>query len=63
MQLLEISHPAIDISLAYATADNIAGRPLYQDAKALLHPDAHEALVRAAVLATAQGLRLRVYDA
>ena len=63
MQLLEISHLAIDVSLAYATADNIAGRPLYEDAKALLHPDAHEALMRAAVLAAAQGLRLRVYDA
>ena len=63
MQLLEIHHPAIDVALAYATADNITGRPLYEHARALLHPDAHAALMRAAELASAQGLRLRVYDA
>jgi D-alanyl-D-alanine dipeptidase len=63
MQLLEVTHPAIDVSLSYATADNITGRPLYDDTRALLHPDAHEALMRAAGLAEAQGLRLRVYDA
>ena len=43
MQLLEINHPAIDISLSYATAHNITGLPLDKDAQALLHPDAHEA--------------------
>ena len=52
MQLLGINHPAIDISLSYATAHNITGLPLYKDAQALLHPDAHEALMRARVRPT-----------
>jgi D-alanyl-D-alanine dipeptidase len=63
MHLLEIAHPAVDIDLRYATRDNITGRPIYRRAVALLHPRAHAALGRAADLASAQGLRLRVYDA
>ena len=63
MPLLKISHPAVDIELRYATADNITGRPIYDRAVAMLHPEAHAALGRAADLAAAQGLRLRVYDA
>lgn len=62
-RLPAIQHPAIDIDLRYATADNISGRPIYTRAAALLHPDAHTALMRAADLAQAQRLRLIVYDA
>jgi zinc D-Ala-D-Ala dipeptidase len=61
--LLEINHPSIDIDLRYATPDNITGRPIYARAVALLHPDAHAALLRAANLAEGQGLCLRIYDA
>lgn len=61
--LLEIAHPAIDLDLRYATADNICGRSIYDWAVALLHADAHAALLRAADLAEAQQLRLRVFDA
>jgi D-alanyl-D-alanine dipeptidase len=62
-RLLAIQHPAIDIDLRYATADNISGRPIYTRAVALLHPEAHAALMRAAELAQAQHLRIIVYDA
>lgn len=62
-RLPEISHPVIDVDLRYATADNLCGRPIYDRAVALLHPDAHAALLRAAELAQAQQRRLRVFDA
>lgn len=63
MPLDLIAHPQIDIDLRYATADNLTGQPIYQRAVALLHPDALQALQRAAALAAAQDLRLRVFDA
>lgn len=63
MLLETISHPSIDIDLRYATADNLTGQPMYQEALPLLHPQAMSALLRAATLAAAQGLRLRVFDA
>lgn len=63
MLLMKISHPAIDIDLRYATSDNITCRRIYDRPVALLHPEANRALVRAAELASAQGLRLRVFDA
>lgn len=63
MPLREISHPAIDIDLRYATSDNITGTTIYDHAIAFLHQDALAALVLAADLAAAQGLRLCVLDA
>ena len=63
MTLVHVSHPAVDIDLRYATADNITGRPIYDRAVALLHPEANAALLRAAELAAAQQLRLHVFDA
>jgi len=63
MPLKEISHPAIDIDLRYATPDNFTGQVIYDHAIAFLHKDALQALVHAAELAAAQGLRLRVLDA
>jgi len=63
MLLETISHPSIDIDLRYATADNLTHQPIYQHALALLHPHALQALLRAATLAAAQNLRLRVFDA
>lgn len=63
MLLKEVIHPAIDIDLRYATADNLTGRPIYDRPVALLHPDAHAALMHAADMAAAQRLRLRVFDA
>ncbi|AOU96757.1 D-alanyl-D-alanine dipeptidase [Acidihalobacter yilgarnensis] len=63
MNLLVIDHPAICVDLRYASADNITGQPIYARAIALLHPDAHAALTRAADLAGTLGYRLTVYDA
>jgi len=63
MPLKEISHPAIDIDLRYATTDNLTGTIIYDHAVAFLHQDALAALVHAAELAAAQGFRLRVLDA
>jgi hypothetical protein len=63
MPLREITHPAIDVDLRYATPDNFTGKTIYDHAVAYLHLDALAALTRAAELAAAQGLRLRVLDA
>jgi len=53
----------VDIHLVYATADNLAGKVLYQDAHCLLHRDAAARLLRASELAQQAGLRLQVLDA
>jgi D-alanyl-D-alanine dipeptidase len=63
MPSVPIFHPAIDIDLRYATSDNITHRRIYDRPVALLRPEAQRALVVAADLASAQGLRLRVFDA
>lgn len=63
MPLVEISHCAIDIDLRYATPDNLTGVAIYDHAMALLHKDAHAALMCAADLASGMNLRLRVFDA
>jgi D-alanyl-D-alanine dipeptidase len=53
----------VELELAYATADNFTGRPIYRRALAYLRPEAAECLARAAALAARQGLRFRIYDA
>jgi D-alanyl-D-alanine dipeptidase len=53
----------VDISLAYATAENFTGRPIYRHVRCYLHADAAAALRRAAALAGALGHRLRIFDA
>ena len=66
MSLLDISPPVFDIviALAYATPDNITGKPFYRaDAKPYLHPKAVEGLARAIDLARPLGLRLKIFDA
>lgn len=63
MLLETIFHPAIDIDLRYATSDNLTGKPMYRNARALLRAEAMQALKRCAAMAAAQGLRLRVFDA
>ena len=65
MPLLPIAPPAfdVDLALAYATPDNITGKPVYRHARCYLHPDAAEALARAIALARPLGYRFRVFDA
>lgn len=61
---LDPARDGLELALAYATADNVAGRPVYrQDAPALLHADAAAALARARDAAARLGLRLRIWDA
>ncbi len=54
----------IEVALAYATADNFTGRPVYRaEAGCFLHADSAGLLARTAALARPLGLRLRVLDA
>jgi D-alanyl-D-alanine dipeptidase len=53
----------VEIALAYASADNVTGAPIYRHARCYLHRDAAEMLLRAGALAAAQDLRLRIFDA
>jgi D-alanyl-D-alanine dipeptidase len=65
MALVEISRPVfgVDISIAYATAENFTGAPVYARAGCYLHTDAAAALTEAVRLAGAMGYRFRVFDA
>ncbi len=59
-------HPethGVVLDLAYATANNIAGRPIYDRAHCLLHRDAEACLRRAVLAAAASGYRLKIFDA
>ena len=65
MSLVEItpqSHQVV-IELAYATAHNITGKPVYRRAACYLHTEAGAKLSRAVVLARAIGLGIKVFDA
>ncbi len=63
--LIPIEPPDFDveIALAYATDDNVTGKAIYRRAAPQLHPEAATALARAAELAAAIGLRLKIFDA
>jgi D-alanyl-D-alanine dipeptidase len=65
MTLIDISPPEWDVvlALAYATPNNVTGKPIYAHARCYLHPDAAAALGRAIELARALGLRLKIFDA
>ena len=53
----------IILSLAYATANNFTGKPIYKRDACYLHPAAAEALERSILLAAQMGLRLKIFDA
>lgn len=65
MSLVEITPTTFDveISIAYATAHNFTGRPVYSRPGCYLHPDAAHCLRRAVDLAQPLGLRLKIFDA
>ena len=65
MSLIEIQPESHDVLLeiAYATSSNLTGRPIYARAFCYLHQDAVTKLARAADLAKALGLRLKIFDA
>ena len=65
MALVAVTEAAFDVEirLAYATAANLTGRPIYRRALCYLHRDAAAALARAVAFARALELRLRIFDA
>ncbi|MHB1205547.1 MAG: D-alanyl-D-alanine dipeptidase [Rhodospirillaceae bacterium] len=65
MPLIEIAPPGydVDIFIAYATANNFTGKPVYQRPGCYLHSDAAVCLKAAIDLAKPLGLRLKVFDA
>ena len=62
LPITEASH-ALRLALAYATAENFTGRPIYRRAACYLHPDAAAALARAIAQAAALGLGFKIFDA
>ena len=65
MSLVDIAPPAFDVLLeiAYGSAANFTGVPVYKRPAALLHPVAAEKLQKACALAAPLGLRIKVFDA
>ena len=63
--LVEITPPDFDVDLdiAYATANNFTGKPVYARPGCYLHADAAACLQQAIALARQLGLRLKVFDA
>ena len=63
--LIEVDAQAlqVEIDLIYASADNLAGKRIYQDSRCLLHRDAEVCLRKASDLARQAGLTLRIFDA
>ncbi len=64
-KLVAITPPAFDVDLciAYASADNFTGAPVYARADGHLHEEAAALLTRTIGLAAELGLRLRLFDA
>ena len=65
MDIVEIAPPEfdVDVALAYATAANITGRPIYRNPRCWLRRTATRHLRRAIELALPLGLRLHIFDA
>jgi D-alanyl-D-alanine dipeptidase len=65
MSMVEITAADFDveIALAYATPDNITGKPIYARAGCYLHAKAAEKLTAAVTLAAPLGLRFKIFDA
>jgi len=65
MHLHEITPPEFDVDLfiAYATAGNFTGNPVYKKPLCYLHPDAALCLKKAIKLAAPLGLRFKIFDA
>ncbi len=65
LDLVAIAPPQfdVDVTLTYATAANLTGRPIYRNADCWLHREAAERLAAAIALARPLGLRFRIFDA
>ncbi|WP_109479603.1 D-alanyl-D-alanine dipeptidase [Paraburkholderia sp. C35] len=53
----------VEIDLAYATANNFTGKPIYKEAHCLLLAPAEAGLRKAVELAASIGMTLRIFDA
>ena len=62
VEITSANYP-VDIDLVYASADNLAGRPVYAAARCALRPEAAACLLKAAVAAQCAGYRIKVFDA
>lgn len=62
--LIPVAPPAfdVDLAIAYATPDNVTGKPLYARPGCYLHREAAAAMHRAIALAKPLGLRFRIFD-
>lgn len=65
MTLVEITPEAYDVEvdIAYATANNFTGKPVYARAGCYLHSDAAVCLKQAVHYAAELGCRLKIFDA
>jgi len=65
MDLIRILPPEfdVDLTIAYATSNNITGKQIYCDSGCWLHEDAAEALLIAIGFASDLGLKFRIFDA
>lgn len=62
VEITESGHGVV-IALAYATAANLTGAPIYRHPICYLNDEAAAHLARAAALARPLGLRLKIFDA
>lgn len=64
MPLVPITEEKFDVTLelAYGTAENFTGKPVYDRSLAFLHAEAVPYLERAIKLAARQGYRLKIWD-
>ena len=60
---IDAARIGVQLRLAYATSDNLTGKPIYRRAACYLHSEAADKLARAADLGRAIGLGLVVFDA
>ena len=53
----------IELEIAYATSNNITGRPIYKKAECYLHVEAAKLLKKAISYAAGLGYRIKIFDA
>lgn len=54
---------SVQLEIAYATAENFTGRPIYARAGCYLHPEAAACLAQSVALARELGLGVKIFDA
>lgn len=62
VEITTTSHP-VQIDIAYATANNFTGEPVYTRAACYLHPEAEQCLQKAIHYAAELGLGIKIFDA